>query len=255
MSITDKAIIMFLKVNILPRFGALKALISNNGTQFNNGCMKKFCTEIGIEQRFASIAHPHTNGHAGVTNHTILNGMCTRVQALGGHWIEELDNVLWTYRTTSRASTGETLFNLVYGTKVVAPVETVVTTFRVKTFNEELNDASRSEDLDALEERRLKAANNIHKAKMATSKLFNGRVKARSFHVGELVLRRNEFIGQDMLNKLWPKWERPYKVRATPQPNAYVLEDMDGRPLAITFSGAKLTKLSVYSPLYSLQIL
>ena len=40
-----------------------------------------------------------------------------------GAWPEELPIVLCAYRTTVRTPTGETPFNLTYGTEAVIPVE------------------------------------------------------------------------------------------------------------------------------------
>ena len=50
-----------------------------------------------------------------------------------GTWPEELSNVLWAYRTTTRTLTGETPFRLTYGTEAVIPVE-------VRVFHEDNND-------------------------------------------------------------------------------------------------------------------
>lgn len=46
--------------------------------------------------------------------------------------------------------------------------------------------------------------------------------------MGEMVLRRNEFSHQDMINKRSPKWEGPYKVVTITHPNAYILKHMQG---------------------------
>lgn len=72
--------------------------------------------------------------------------------------------------------------------------------------------------------------------RLATTKYYNRRVLTHQFFVEEMVLRRNEFAHQDKMDKLSPKWEKPYNVVAIAHPNAYVLEDMQGKMLKNTFN-------------------
>uniref|UniRef100_A0A2N9EA67 Integrase catalytic domain-containing protein n=1 Tax=Fagus sylvatica TaxID=28930 RepID=A0A2N9EA67_FAGSY len=100
-----------------------RCLISDNGTQFNSGPFREFCSEFGIRNYFSSPAYPQGNGQAESSNKTILNGIKKRLEKAKGQWVEELPNVLWTFRTTPRNSTGETPFSLTYGVEVVIPFE------------------------------------------------------------------------------------------------------------------------------------
>ncbi|CAA0822343.1 Unknown protein, partial [Striga hermonthica] len=65
--ITEEKMIQFLFNNVCCRFGIPKVLISDNGTQFQGKQIQTWCLDIGIKQRFASVAHPQTNGQAEVT--------------------------------------------------------------------------------------------------------------------------------------------------------------------------------------------
>ena len=75
-----------------------------------------------------------------MTNRTLLKIIKTKLDNAKGAWPEELPNVMWAYRTTTRTPTGETPFRLTYGTEVVIPVEVRVTSTRREVFNEESND-------------------------------------------------------------------------------------------------------------------
>ena len=44
--------------NIVCCFGVPRRLISDNGTQFASQQLGKLCTEVGINQVFASVEHP-----------------------------------------------------------------------------------------------------------------------------------------------------------------------------------------------------
>ena len=58
-----------------------------------------------------------------MTNRSLLKIIKTRLKGAKGAWLEELQNVLWAYRTTTRIPTGETPFRLTFGTEAVIPVE------------------------------------------------------------------------------------------------------------------------------------
>ena len=115
-------------------------IISDNGRQFNSQGFREFYSNLGIKNQFSSPGHPQANGQKEVTNRTLLKIIKTRLDDAKGAWPEELPNVLWTYRTTTRTPTGETPFKLTYGTEAVIPVEVGVTSTRQAAFSEEEND-------------------------------------------------------------------------------------------------------------------
>ena len=48
--------------SIICRFGIHRALVSDNGKQFDNPKFRDFCTELGIRNYYSSPAHPQSNG-------------------------------------------------------------------------------------------------------------------------------------------------------------------------------------------------
>ena len=107
-----------------------------------------------------------------------------------GVWPEELPNVLWAYRTTTRTPTGETPFRLTYGTEAVIPVEVRVTSTRRAAFSEEGNEDELQINLDCLDEVRDKASSRMEKYRQKMAEYYNKRVKLRWLEVGDLVLRK-----------------------------------------------------------------
>ena len=126
--ISGQNIIKFFFKNIICRFGIPNTIISDNGKQFADNPFKDWCVKQGIKQNFTSVAHPQANGQVEVTNRTIVDGLKKRLGKSKGNWAEELQSVLWAYRTTARRATGETPFSLVYGTEAVIPSEMYVPT-------------------------------------------------------------------------------------------------------------------------------
>ena len=52
-----------------------------------------------------------------------MNGIKKRLEKAKEKWVDELANVLWAYRTTSRKATNEMLYSLAFGFEAVIPLE------------------------------------------------------------------------------------------------------------------------------------
>ncbi|XP_050222714.1 uncharacterized protein LOC126672805 [Mercurialis annua] len=135
---------------------------------FNCRAFKEFCNDLHIDLRFTSVVHPQSNGMTEVTNRTILKGLKARLGEFDRQWLEELPKVIWAYRTTPRAGTGDTPFSLTYGCEAMIPVEIGIPTLRVQFFDEAKNEEEQKLCLDLLEERREQAALRIEAYKQRT---------------------------------------------------------------------------------------
>ena len=138
--------------NIVIRFGVPDTLISDNGLQFDSKAFRNFCRGLGIMNRYSTSAYPQSNGQVKAVNKTILNGLKRRLDGAKSNWAEELPNILWAYRTTSRRSTGETRFSLTYGAEAVILAEVNMCSARIDEFELIQNELMMVERLDLLEE-------------------------------------------------------------------------------------------------------
>ena len=75
----------------------------------------------------------------------------TQLEGANGVWLEELPSVLWAYRTTARTPTGETPFQLAYGSEAVIPTKVGLTRYRVRTHDERKNNKTLRLQLDLLD--------------------------------------------------------------------------------------------------------
>ncbi|SPT20293.1 unnamed protein product [Triticum aestivum] len=162
---------------------------------------------MGIKLDYASVYHPQTNGQVERANGLIMSGIKPRlVRSLkesNMHWVEELDSVLWGLRTTPNRTTGFTPFFMVYGAEAVLPCDIIHDSPRVRMYEEREAELDQQDNLDALEEER-----DVAKARSAfyqqQARRYQSReVRAKSYNVGELVLR----LPDKQKNKLKPKWE------------------------------------------------
>ena len=93
-TITEQKIRNFVWRAIICRFGIPRALVSDNGKQFDNAKFKDFCAELGIKNYYSSPAHPQSNGQAEVTIRTLKAALKTKLEDLKGSWVEYLPEVL-----------------------------------------------------------------------------------------------------------------------------------------------------------------
>ena len=90
-----------------------------------------------------------------VTYRIIMQGLKRRLDEKKKNWVEELNNVIWAYRTTPRTLTEEKPFRLTYGMDAVIPVEIGSSSYRVsRDIDSDVNNLNTRICLDLLEERR-----------------------------------------------------------------------------------------------------
>jgi len=83
-----------------------------------------------------------------------VSGLKKRLDDAKGRWVEELQHVLWTYRTTPRRSIEETPFSMTYGAEAVIHLETGFSTLRTSLFTPDSNNNLLEKSLDLTKERR-----------------------------------------------------------------------------------------------------
>ena len=67
--------------------------------------------------------HSQANGQVEPVNKIIEQILKMKLEARMGAWVDDLQTVLWAYRTTARTTTGETLFSMVYEFETMISVE------------------------------------------------------------------------------------------------------------------------------------
>ena len=127
------------------------------------------------------MAYPQANGQAEASNKTILYGLKTMLEKAKGKWVDELPSILWAYRTTSRVSTGETPFSLVYGIDALILVEVDLVSPRVRAFSKEGNSDYLKENLDLLDELRERAAVHLVAYQRRIASYYNAKVHSQTF--------------------------------------------------------------------------
>nr|XP_016505827.1 PREDICTED: uncharacterized protein LOC107823656 [Nicotiana tabacum] len=158
--------------------------------------------------------HPAANGQAGSTSKVIINNLKKRLEESKGKWPEVLPGVLWAYRTTTKTSTSETPFSLVYEAEALIPVEIGEPSTRYTHATEAANEEEMRVNLDLIEERREATLIRMVAQKQMIERYYNMKANLRYFKIGDFVLKKM-FRSTKAANtgKLSPNWEDPYRIR------------------------------------------
>ena len=224
-TITEQKIRNFVWRAIVCRFGIPRALVSDNGKQFDNDKFRDFCVELEIKNYYSSPAHPQSNGQAKVTIRTFKAALKTKLEDLKGKCVEFLPEVLWAYRTTQKSATRETPFALAFSTEAVALVKVGLKSPRIELATVEHNDEALRLNLDLLDEKREHVLRRTEDYQRKTVRYYNQKVKPGSYLPGDLVLKKLLPARKNPVNgKLGPNWVGPYIISRVIRPGNYELQ-------------------------------
>ncbi|KAG7579116.1 Integrase catalytic core [Arabidopsis thaliana x Arabidopsis arenosa] len=244
-NIKDYVVKTFLWKHIICHYGVPYDIVTDNGPQFISNDFEDFCSSWGIKLSYSTPRYPQGNGQAEASNKTILSNHKKRLNARKGGWYDELQSVLWAYRTTPRRATGETPFSLVYGMEAVVPAELDVLGLRRSEapLNEELNSKLLEDVLDIIDERRDQSLIRLQNYQQLTARYYNSKLKNRPLNVGDFVLRRVfDNTKEEGAGKLGINWEGPYQITEKVRNGVYRLKDLDGNPVQRSWNIINLKK-------------
>jgi len=100
------------------------------------------------------------------------------------------------------------------------------------------------DNIDEVSDKRMQDLKEIEKDKLRLARTYNKKVKAKSFHVGELVWKTILPLGtkNNKFGKWSQSWEGPYKIIKVIFGNSYMVETMQGERLPRALNGRYLKK-------------
>jgi transposase InsO family protein len=207
--------------SIVYRYGVPNSIITDNSTNFTSGKFQEFAKVLGIKIKYASVAHPKSNGQVKKANGLVCAGLKKRLlrplKRAAGAWVKELPSVLWSLRTTPNSSTGYTPFFLLFGVEAVLQTDVRYCAPRVVAYVEEDEEKALANAQDLLDEARDIALAGSAVYQQSLNNYHSRRVHGLSFEPGNLVLR----LKQASTSKLEPPWEGPYLVHEIIPGGAY----------------------------------
>ena len=112
----------FLTENIFTRFGCPHKLVTDNATTFKAKELVDMCDSMGIKLVHSTPYYPQGNHLAEFSNKSLIRIIKKLLEDNKKNWDSKLKYALWVDRVTTRKSTGNSPFKLVYDTEAVFPI-------------------------------------------------------------------------------------------------------------------------------------
>ncbi|RVW75857.1 Retrovirus-related Pol polyprotein from transposon 297 [Vitis vinifera] len=164
-------------IDIIGKVSQNLPVVTNHTSFAAMGFLMSLISDRGAHFR----AEAQTNGAVEAANKNIKRILRKMVET-SREWSEKLPFALWAYRTSFRTSTGATPYSLVYGMEAVLPVETEMGSLRV-ALEQQISETewaqARFDQLNLLDERRLRAADHVQAYQRRMARAFKKRVKPR----------------------------------------------------------------------------
>jgi predicted RNA-binding protein len=208
--------------------------VTDQGTSFVAKEVHDFVNSYGIKLLNSSPYYAQANGQAESSNKTLAKLIKKKIEDNSKRWHEVLSEAIWAHHISRRGATKVTPFELVYGQEAVLPFEVNLGTYRLAKQNDLSVDtyhALMMENIDEVTDKHLEDLEAIEKDKRRVARAYNKRVKAKSFQVGDLVLKTILPIGSksNKFGKWSPSWEGPYKALRVCSGNSYMVESLQGQ--------------------------
>ena len=205
---------------ILRLHGVPKTIVSDRDVKFVSYFSKTLCAKLGIKLLFSMAYHPQTDGQMEVTNQTLATLLRVLIKKNIKEWEECLPIAEYAYNRTRHSTTGKSPFEVVYGFNPLSPLDILPPPLQERA---NMDASTRAAYLNKMHEetrstierqvQRLSAKININKSPMV-------------FQPGDQVwihLRKDRFP-KEHKSKLLPRADRPFKVLARYNDNAYKVD-------------------------------
>ncbi|XP_061757255.1 uncharacterized protein LOC133553258 [Nerophis ophidion] len=206
-SISAKSVAQAL-FQVISRVGIPKEILTDQGTSFMSRTLKELYGLLGIKSIRTSVYHPQTDGLVERMNRTLKSIIRKFVHEDKPNWHKWLDPLLFAVREVPQASTGFSLFELLFGRKPRGVLDLVKESWVE-------GPSSSKDEIQYVMDLRAKlhtlghlSRENLLQAQERQLRLYNKGTQLRQFSQGEKVL----VLLPTSSSELLAKWQGPFVV-------------------------------------------
>ena len=217
-----------LEDQVFCRFGALKTIITDHGSQFISKILKKLCKEWGVTHKFVSPYHPQAN-HSERTNRTLKTMIRCFLEEAHSAWDLHLQKFAFAIRSNFSEGTQVTPALLNLGREIPTLFDRQMSRTHTQLFYPETHATETQQKLDELVHWVRANLSSMHQKNKA---LYDTKHSDIAFAPNQKVLVRNHCLSDKesgFAAGLAPKWKGPYIVISQVTPVTYALAETPNR--------------------------
>ena len=223
---------------ILARHGAPRALLSDRGPNFLASVVKAVCHIMNTRRQLTTAYHPQTDGLVERFNATLAEGLSMYVSANQKDWDKHIPMVLFAYRVSPNATTGESPFYLLYGREPRLPIDAalILPDSKLSPSIAKL----RAEIVHNLEQAQSIIKSNTELAQQKMKAYYDLKATPVSYDIGSRVWVYTPKTRKGLSKKLQHNYHGPYRIVAKLSPVHFKLRTVDNRPLSVAVHANRL---------------
>ena len=230
-SIEASRIAQLLVDEILARHSTPRTLLSDRGSNFLSSVIQSVCKIMNTRRLHTTAYHPQTDGLVERFNATLCEGLSMYVSTHQKDWDKHLPLVLFAYRVSPNATTGESPFYLLYGREPRLPLDVtlLLPDSNVSSSVAEL----RARIVSNLEESQKLIESNTQIAQQRMKLQYDKHTAPVTYDIGSKVWVYTPKTRKGLSKKLAHNYHGPYRVTAKLSPVHFKLRTMDNRPVSV----------------------
>ena len=216
---------------IFCRHGSPKTLLSDRGRNFLSKLVKEVCKLLSTDKLNTSAYHPMTDGLVERFNSYISQSLSMFVSDNQKDWDEYLPSILFAYRTSPQATTGDSPFYLLYGREPRLPIDVNLLPPNIDHLSTSIAE-HRARIVSQLEEAQRLAKENTERTQQEMKARYDLKAAPVEYKIGQRVWVFTPKTRKGLSKKLLHRWHGPYRIVKQLSPVNFKLRNAANRLVA-----------------------